>query len=165
MGIEYTNKITATLVDSMGTEQSIVDAARVSLARPYRVQKRWFSLFRKVIPTEAYKAPHNPARLIARLYKEKHGVPFEHCEMVFHFEMPIFVSRQLSSIASARSMKFQGVTSSSAPSSTYPPSVPDWDSLERQWTITDRYSRLYEHTEVGLLPRRSTGWLGPLTVA
>lgn len=95
MGIEYTNKITATLVDSMGTEQSIVDAARVSLARPYRVQKRWFSLFRKVSDAGAFKAPHNPARLIARLYKEKHGVPFEHCEMVFHFEMPIFVSRQV----------------------------------------------------------------------
>lgn len=75
--IEFTSTITATLVDSMGTEQSITDAARVSL------------------DGIGEQAQRDPARLIHRLYKERHGVPFEHVELVFHFACPIFVSRQI----------------------------------------------------------------------
>lgn len=77
MSIEFTNQITATLVDYMGDENSITDAARVSLNGVTEQAKR------------------DPERLIARLYNEQHGVPFEHVELVFHFECPIFVSRQV----------------------------------------------------------------------
>lgn len=68
--------MTVTLVDHMGNDLSVVNAARVSFAK----KSTTFS--------EA------DAGLIRFLARERHGTPFEHVVMTFHVETPIFVARQ-----------------------------------------------------------------------
>lgn len=65
------------LVDSMGTEVSIVQAARVSTQG------------------QEARGAESSQGLIKHLYKEGHGSPFEHTSLTFYFDVPIFVSRQL----------------------------------------------------------------------
>ncbi|MGO2188213.1 MAG: FAD-dependent thymidylate synthase [Microbacterium gubbeenense] len=64
------------LIDSMGDEQSIVRAARVSTLGAH---------------AEADEA----AGLVRFLMREGHGTPFEAPELQFRFEVPIFISRQI----------------------------------------------------------------------
>lgn len=65
------------LVDSMGTEASIVQAARVS-----------------TLGADA-RGAESSAGLIKHLYKAGHGSPFEHTSLTFYFDVPICISRQL----------------------------------------------------------------------
>lgn len=74
---KFREDVTVELIDSMGTEESIVRAARVSTKG-----------------SESKGAAANSG-LIRYLYREKHGVPFESCVMTFYFEAPIAVSRQI----------------------------------------------------------------------
>ena len=64
------------LVDHMGSDQSIVRAARVS----YGV---------------GTKNINDDRHLIRYLMRHDHTTPFEMCELVFHIKLPIFVMRQL----------------------------------------------------------------------
>jgi thymidylate synthase (FAD) len=73
---EYSSDITVDLIDHMGSEASIVRAARVS-----------------TLGAEA-KAEES-AGLLRYLYDNKHASPFEHCQMTFRIEAPIFVTREL----------------------------------------------------------------------
>lgn len=63
------------LVDVMGNDQAIVDAARVSYG-------------------EGTKKTSNTEGLIRRLMRHKHTSPFEMAEMKFCIKMPLFVARQ-----------------------------------------------------------------------
>ena len=63
------------LIDSMGTDESIVQAARVSYGK-------------------GTKGTSNDRALIRYLVKHKHTSPVEMCEVKFHLKMPIFVMRQ-----------------------------------------------------------------------
>jgi thymidylate synthase (FAD) len=63
------------VVDYMGTEQSIIDAARVSYG----------------IGTSRGT---EDAKLLRYLLRHWHSTPFEMCEIKFHVKMPIFVARQ-----------------------------------------------------------------------
>lgn len=65
-----------TLVSSMGTDQTIVDAARVSIAGL------------NVKPTSTNE------RLIGYLMRNEHMTPFEVVRFMFHVKCPIFVARQ-----------------------------------------------------------------------
>jgi len=65
------------LVDVMGDDQAILQAARVSYQRD------------KQEPDEA-----KDRALIRYLYRNRHTTPFEMCEFKFHCQMPIFVARQ-----------------------------------------------------------------------
>lgn len=65
------------LIDSMGTEDRIVQVAKVSTLGP-----------------DARDAEGN-TRLLKLLYEDQHGVPFEHVVFTFYLEMPIFVSREV----------------------------------------------------------------------
>ena len=67
-----------TLVDSMGTDLSVANAARVSFAKK----------------NEEFKEPGD-RRLITFLAKHGHWTPFGHATLSFHVEAPIFVARQL----------------------------------------------------------------------
>jgi thymidylate synthase (FAD) len=71
-----------TLVDHMGTDLSIVNAARVSFAKSSSYEPDG-SLSDK------------DAKLITYLAKHKHLSPFGHCFATFAIEAPIFVIRQL----------------------------------------------------------------------
>ena len=63
------------LVDFMGGDHSVVEAARVSFG-------------------EGTKGAKQDIRLIRYLLKHKHETPFEHSVFKFHVKAPIFVARQ-----------------------------------------------------------------------
>jgi thymidylate synthase (FAD) len=63
------------VVDYMGDDQAIVQAARVSYGT-------------------GTKQVNQDAGLINYLLRHKHTTPFEMCEIKFHLKMPIFVARQ-----------------------------------------------------------------------
>ena len=65
------------LVDSMGSDLSVVNAARVSFGK---------------ISTEITVGDK---KLIAYLAKNNHWTPFGHTSISFHITAPIFVARQL----------------------------------------------------------------------
>ena len=66
------------LIDHMGTDLSIVNAARVSFAKLH----------------EEFDEK-NDTRLINYLAKHNHWSPFGHASMQFHIKAPVFVARQL----------------------------------------------------------------------
>ena len=66
------------LVDKMGSDLSVVNAARVSFAKKH----------------EAFKEPSDTS-LIQYLARHGHWTPFGHCTLSFHITAPIFVARQL----------------------------------------------------------------------
>ena len=66
-----------TLIDSMGTDLTVVNAARVSFGK----KKKKFT--------------DGDARLINYLARHNHWTPFGHCSMQFHIVAPVFVARQL----------------------------------------------------------------------
>lgn len=68
----------ATLIDVMGDDNRVVDAARVS--------------FRK--QAEKYPEEQNQ-RLLKYLATHNHWTPFAHVQATFHIKAPIFVARQL----------------------------------------------------------------------
>ncbi|KKK84977.1 hypothetical protein LCGC14_2777900, partial [marine sediment metagenome] len=64
------------LIDVMGDDQAIVDAARVSIAG------------------DGVKAKTSNATLIRYLYRNRHTTPFEMCELKFHVRVPMDTWRQ-----------------------------------------------------------------------
>ena len=62
----------------MGSDLSVVNAARVSFAKKH----------------EAFKEPSD-TKLIQYLSRHGHWTPFGHCTLSFHITAPIFVARQL----------------------------------------------------------------------
>ena len=67
-----------TLVDKMGSDLSVVNAARVSFAKTH----------------EEFEEEKDE-RLIKYLAKHDHWSPFGHAQLQFHIKAPIFVARQL----------------------------------------------------------------------
>lgn len=75
-GCSFTSEITVDLVDSMGSDLSIVRAARVS-----------------TVGADAQESTEN-AGLINYLLRDRHGSPFEHATLTFRVTAPIFVWRE-----------------------------------------------------------------------
>lgn len=73
----FRSSMTVELTDSMGTQESIVRAARVSTTGADS------------------RGAAASAGLLKRLYADGHGTPFESCVLSFYFEVPIFISRQI----------------------------------------------------------------------
>jgi thymidylate synthase (FAD) len=69
--------ITATLLNHMGYDHTVANAARVSFA------------------TESDDFTNRDAKLVRYLAEHKHMSPFGHCFASFHVKAPIFVARQL----------------------------------------------------------------------
>src|ERR1700743_2519873 len=63
------------VIDYMGTDSAIVQAARVSYGR-------------------GTKKVNEDAGLINYLMRHRHTTPFEMCEIKFHIKLPIFIARQ-----------------------------------------------------------------------
>lgn len=88
-----------TLIDHMGSDLTVVNAARVSFAK----QSDWDYLcncghYTDPTPGCSYcdKALSNSdARLINYLAEHNHRSPFNHCFISFHVKAPVFVARQL----------------------------------------------------------------------
>ena len=64
------------IIDYMGNDDAIVQAARVSYG-------------------DGTKTPSDDRKLIRYLMKHRHTTPFEMCEIKLHMKLPIFVARQL----------------------------------------------------------------------
>jgi thymidylate synthase (FAD) len=77
--------IKATLIDHMGTDLSVVNAARVSFGK----KSHW--------EFEALESGllEKDAKLIRYLARHKHLSPFGHAFASFHVKAPVFVARQL----------------------------------------------------------------------
>jgi len=74
--------IDVTLIDSMGSDLTVVNAARVS----FNKKSEWAS-------DNELKATDGV--LISYLARHKHMSPFGHCFATFHVRAPVFVARQL----------------------------------------------------------------------
>ena len=74
--------INVELIDSMGSELTVVNAARVS----FNKKSEW---------DYDYKLKVDDALLISYLARHKHMSPFGHCFVSFHVKAPIVVARQL----------------------------------------------------------------------
>jgi len=85
--------IEATYIDHMGTDLSVVNAARVSFNKTSSWELTdWRDsddYARKEVLSEA------DTKLINYLAKHKHTSPFGHCFASFHIKAPVFVARQL----------------------------------------------------------------------
>ena len=77
-----------TLIDSMGTDLSVVNAARVS----FNKKSQWA----KNIPGQGiFELSNGDKKLIQYLARHGHWTPFGHCTLSYHIKAPIFVARQL----------------------------------------------------------------------
>ena len=84
-------QITVELLDSMGTDISVCNAARVSFDKKSEPVGY-------VGPDENHMRPalhYSDEKLIKYLAAHKHFSPFGHCFASFHVKAPIFVARQL----------------------------------------------------------------------
>ncbi len=70
--------IEVSLIDRMGSDLSVVNAARVSFANNHEELN-----------------DKKDSRLISFLAKHGHWSPFAHCSLQFHIRAPVFVARQL----------------------------------------------------------------------
>jgi len=77
--------IKATLIDFMGSDLSVVNAARVSFGK----ESEWKNNL------GILELSKGDAQLISYLAKHKHMSPFGHAFVSFHVKAPIFVARQL----------------------------------------------------------------------
>lgn len=111
------DKGSITLIDYMGGDQRVVDAARVS--------------------TKGAKVTSKDAGLIDYLMRHRHTSPFEQVLMTFHCKMPIFVARQWVRHRTARLNEFSG-RYSEMPNECY---VPQWNRVQRQGTVNKQGSK------------------------
>ena len=87
-----TAEIAVTLIDSMGSDLSVCQAARVSFAK----ESDWeFDYHDSLNEEDRFRLSEPDTKLIAYLAKHNHWSPFAHCFVSFRIKAPIFVARQL----------------------------------------------------------------------
>jgi thymidylate synthase (FAD) len=79
------NQIKVELLNYMGDDLTVVNAARVSFDK----QSYWD------VSNKTYELPNKDAKLVSYLAKHKHYSPFGHCFASFRITAPVFVCRQL----------------------------------------------------------------------
>ena len=86
-------QITTTYIDHMGSDLSVVNAARVSFGKKsdYKTLTKCFNTGEVIEKALALR----DTKLIKYLAKHKHISPFGHAFASFHVKAPIFVARQL----------------------------------------------------------------------
>ena len=80
--------IKATYIEHMGSDLSVVNAARVSFGKKSELE--CIDMVKG-----KYILSHKDDKLIQYLAKHKHISPFGHCFASFHIKAPVFVARQL----------------------------------------------------------------------
>lgn len=76
--VEVTSEVKATLIDSMGDDESVVHAARVS-----------------IVGARAETESGERTGLLNFLMKNRHASPFEHVTATFMLDIPLFVAREV----------------------------------------------------------------------
>ena len=87
--------IKATYVDHMGSDLSVVNAARVSFGKKSEWELITFHLGEDWQEAQLRALKETDAKLIKYLATHGHYSPFGHCFASFHIKAPIFVARQL----------------------------------------------------------------------
>lgn len=96
--------MTVELIDRMGDEQRIIDAAQVSTkgayAKDYTKSPGIRNWWKRFTHTGGWHRPTNVTPklntgLLKWLYRSRHASPFEHCVMTFRVEAPIFITREI----------------------------------------------------------------------
>lgn len=89
--------IAATLIDRMGTDLSVVNAARVSFGKKSEWDRGYVygTDCHGAYEEEVLSLSDKDAKLIKYLAEHKHFSPFGHAFASFHVKAPIFVARQL----------------------------------------------------------------------
>ena len=77
-----------TYIDHMGSDLSVVNAARVSFGKKSEWHQRIYTGEPNILKTK-------DAKLIRYLAKHNHKSPFNHTFATFHVKAPVFVARQL----------------------------------------------------------------------
>lgn len=83
-------QITATLIDSMGSDLSVVNAARVSFGKKSSLEEPFEDCDASLL-----RLNKGDTKLIKYLASHGHISPFGHAFASFHVKAPIFVARQL----------------------------------------------------------------------
>ncbi len=86
--------IEATYIDHMGSDLSVVNAARVSFGKQSEWDWAEVDGEGNLDVLEQRLSDHD-TKLIQYLAKHKHISPFGHCFASFHIKAPVFVARQL----------------------------------------------------------------------
>ena len=96
---DYLPKIEATLINSMGNDLTVANAARVSFAKHTAMEESDvptpYQIIDKNNTIKYLKLQERDVKLIKYLAREGHISPFGHCFASFHVKAPIFVARQL----------------------------------------------------------------------
>lgn len=89
--------IKVTLIDRMGTDLSVVNAARVSFGKKSEWDREYVygTDCHGAYEEEVLSLSDKDAKLIKYLAEHKHFSPFGHAFASFHVKAPIFVARQL----------------------------------------------------------------------
>jgi thymidylate synthase (FAD) len=88
------SQIEATYVDHMGSDLSVVNAARVSFGK--ESEWEWVECGVKAFGDSRHqRLSERDTKLIKYLAKHNHISPFGHAFASFHIKAPIFVARQL----------------------------------------------------------------------
>lgn len=90
-----TSDIKVTLIDSCGSDLSVVNAARVSFDKESDWDRSKEARFQSDGITYDLKLTERDAKLISYLARHQHTSPFNHCFASFRVKAPIFVARQL----------------------------------------------------------------------
>ena len=80
------SQISSTYIDHMGSDLSVVNAARVSFGKKSSMDEDNMGV---------WHLKDKDKKLIGYLAKHKHLSPFGHCFASFHVKAPVFVARQL----------------------------------------------------------------------
>jgi thymidylate synthase (FAD) len=80
----------ATILDFMGDDQTVVNAARCSFGK-----RKLAKEFKQVGSKQIAVVDTGDQKLIKYLAKHGHWTPFGHCSVQFHIKAPMFVARQL----------------------------------------------------------------------
>ena len=89
------SEMEVTLIDFMGTDLSVVNAARVSFAKESEWERQHFDYITNKEDIDLRELSDKDTKLINYLAKHKHWTPFAHTFASFRIKAPIFVARQL----------------------------------------------------------------------
>jgi thymidylate synthase (FAD) len=87
------SKMSVELLDSMGTDLSVCNAARVSFAKESEYEP--LEINHGEFTEHTWKLSDKDVKLISYLSKHGHWSPFAHTSLTFRISAPIFVARQL----------------------------------------------------------------------
>ena len=87
--------IEVTYIDHMGSDLSVVNAARVSFGKKSDWNYHALGINGNGTLAEGVSMKNKDTKLIQYLAKHKHMSPFGHCFASFHVKAPMFVARQL----------------------------------------------------------------------